>query len=533
MNSAASCHEIVGCPGLYVDAFRGRFAAKTQDPSCSFILTHYHGDHYSGLPRDGRYQGPALIHCTPVTAALLRTVHKVPSMFVREHNYGISFSTTTCGKDARVTFLDANHCPGAAIVFIELTDGTCHLHTGDMRYHEKMKAYPLLKNAAENRNLELLYLDTTYGHPKHEFLAQDDAVDTIASQVHDLLGTKRHEKEATLVLLSCYSIGKEKVLWEASMRSNQLVHVSETKFQMLQCIEKHQEMDVSSRIIERCTLDPSQSDLHVIPMGMAGELWPYFQPKFRECAEYAQNLEKQYQRVVAFLPTGWAVGSNWNKKNAVSTQEIECEGRSITVEIRLVSYSEHSAFSELCSFVEYLRPRKVVPTVFSDAKDCRRIEGLFRNMIDATRAKKQFFKSMSRLPSSRQMDTNNENSDNQKPDAKSPKHVRLASSAAECSYYEVSDVEIVLDTEEDKASNLAKDRKRKHAMASDEASTLVSMGFDNEAAKIALERNDNNVALALDALLSNETDLSEPNLHEAKPKAQSPPITRYFSPKKR
>ena len=70
MNSHASAHEIPGVPNLFIDAFRGKYLAKTTDPSLSFVLTHYHGDHYGSLPRDNGYQGPAKIHCTPTTARL-------------------------------------------------------------------------------------------------------------------------------------------------------------------------------------------------------------------------------------------------------------------------------------------------------------------------------------------------------------------------------------------------------------------------------------------------------------------------------
>jgi DNA cross-link repair 1A protein len=181
MNSSATCHQVEGLPGLYIDAFKGAFLRKTSDASNAFVLTHYHGDHYQSLPRDGKYHGSALIHCTPVTAALLRHVHKVTSQFVVEHEYGIPWtfdlSPSTAKQQAKITFYDANHCPGAAIVAIQLPDGTVHLHTGDMRYHPRMKSYPIIQQAVRNRKLDLLYLDTTYGHPKHTFAPQEEAVD--------------------------------------------------------------------------------------------------------------------------------------------------------------------------------------------------------------------------------------------------------------------------------------------------------------------------------------------------------------------
>jgi len=61
MNATKCCHQIEGCPNLFIDAF-SIFRHKTTNKYCSFILTHYHSDHYHGLPRDGKYVGPALIH---------------------------------------------------------------------------------------------------------------------------------------------------------------------------------------------------------------------------------------------------------------------------------------------------------------------------------------------------------------------------------------------------------------------------------------------------------------------------------------
>ncbi len=56
MNGAKVCHEVEGCPGLYVDAFRGEYLRKTTNPDNVFILSHYHGDHYQALPRDFKVQ---------------------------------------------------------------------------------------------------------------------------------------------------------------------------------------------------------------------------------------------------------------------------------------------------------------------------------------------------------------------------------------------------------------------------------------------------------------------------------------------
>ena len=275
MNQTSKCHQIQGCTGLYIDAFRA-FKNKTRDKNSTFILTHYHSDHYNGLPRGSKkskandtsksssntYTGPALIHCTPVTGALLREIHGIEPEFIVEHPYGHTWThefTRQVMKNgnpnnakhkavAEITFYDANHCPGAAIIYIHILDqDKHHVHTGDMRFNlEKFSTYPLIQQAVQQNKIDLLYLDTTYSKPKHNFLPQDEAIQNISSNVKRLLGGNneilqmkkksffqpRKKKEQveegnpksksestkmqrTLVLLSCYSIGKEKVLWHS------------------------------------------------------------------------------------------------------------------------------------------------------------------------------------------------------------------------------------------------------------------------------------------------------------------------------
>jgi DNA repair metallo-beta-lactamase/UBA/TS-N domain len=457
MNSSIDCHEIEGCPHLFIDAFRGPLLRKTSDSDNTFILTHYHGDHYQSLPRDNKYQGPALIHCTPVTAALLLHVHQVPAQFVREHAYEETWEIDN--SEASVTFYDANHCPGAAIVLLELPDGNHHLHCGDMRYSPQMKEYRHLKRAVENRKIDLVYLDTTYGHPKHDFCPQSEAVDQIATVVERLTNNNKatnSSNNSTLVLLSCYSIGKEKVLWECAHRAQQPIFVSDKKYKMLAACRER---------LDLCTLDASATDIHVIPMGLAGELWPYFQPNYSACRDYAEALEhhnKRYSKVVAFLPTGWANGSNWNKKNAVVTKSMPYKSNQeerIEVEIRLVGYSEHSAFTELVDFVTFLKPRKVIPTVYSDESDRRKIVSQFRNLVDTARAKQKFFASMKRSS----------------PPSAIPKESFKMTAAKKPNSY---------------------------AAESDQLQQLESMGFATSAAERALHQCQGSVDSALEVLLS-------------------------------
>ncbi len=424
MNQLKICHQFEGVDDIYIDAFRA-LKHKTSDIRNAFILTHYHADHYSGLPRGNAYSGPAKIHCTPATANLLREIHDINDKFIVPHEYG----STWIHNRTEVTFYDANHCPGAAIIFakVKLKENSFahHLHTGDMRFHEKFKSYPLLRQAVAERKLDNLYLDTTYAKPKHTFLPQEEAIDTIASQVKDLLHSNNdivnqkkksffqrkvksdEEKlsERNLVLLSCYSIGKEKVLWKSAIDSKQLVYCNNTKLKMLACIHDHKEVDEASGIIEICTDDRQKSDIHVINMSMAGRMHPYFQANFDECALYAHRMNKGYNKVVAFIPTGWADASKYNRENAVAAKTVDLKElldgskingneHKIKVEVRLVAYSEHSSYNELRACVEYMKPKRIIPTVFSGEKDYQAIEKRFRDLVDSQRAKQAFINSI-------------------------------------------------------------------------------------------------------------------------------------------
>ena len=466
MNPVRSCHEISDYPGLYVDAFRS--SKFWQQPEACLILSHYHGDHYGSLPR--QYAGPALIHCTPITAQLLREIHEISSDYVVEHEYGdtweycnknflrnyrnrkdneisdgnLDLDSSNPTQTCQVTFYNAHHCPGAALILMELPSsdeanggrGLVHLHTGDMRFHENMLHYPLLKYAATERRLDTVWLDTTYALAtrKHSFPSQAEAVEDAAHQVQQVLEedvTSQNDQDTskdgtlqnfhgckTLILLCCYNIGKEKILWRVAQRSNRKLYANARKLRMLNvcCQNKtnnvegnpttEQEDDWQQLYSRYCTSNYEETNLHVVPMHMAGNVWPFFQPNYQACAQYAlehgpggDNKECFFDRVVVFCPTGWAAANNWNRNNRIHTCAKTKFPHSTTtstigVEIRLLPYSEHSSLTELKTLVEeHWKPRQIVPTVYKGEAEKRQILNLFA--IDRNRAKQHFLQSLS------------------------------------------------------------------------------------------------------------------------------------------
>jgi hypothetical protein len=371
-----------------------------------------------------------------------------------------------------------------------------------MRYTAEMKEYPRLKQVVQRKALDLVYLDTTYGHPKHDFCSQSEAIDQIGTTVQKALAVS--ESSSTLILLSCYSIGKEKVLWECHRRTGLPICVTLRKLRMLQCCRNDDPQDV----LNMCTLDATKTDIHVVPMGTVGEMWPFFQPNFPACRDYAEKLNhKKYQKVIAFIPTGWAHGSNYNKKNAVVSRSMSYRDSNdqVDVEIRLVGYSEHSAFNELVEFVSFLKPRQVIPTVYSDEADRRKIVNHFRNLVDATRAKQQFFESMKRMePLS---------TDEVVPSSTSGKKIRIDDSLSKECYPQQMD-------------------------RPQDLQSLIAMGFSVFRAQDALKRCDGRLEAAVDLLLSGTPAAKSavaPLSSNASPstlssKASPSTITQFFSP---
>lgn len=145
--------------------------------------------------------------------------------------------------DVQVTFLDANHCPGSAIILFRLKDGKTYLHTGDFRFHRKMLNYaalqPFIPTGHETiddngkivgiRRLDGVYLDTTYCDPKYTFPTQQAAVN------HALeLMDKHWKQEKVLYLFGSYTIGKERLFMEIARKYQQKVCVSKAKMRIIE-----------------------------------------------------------------------------------------------------------------------------------------------------------------------------------------------------------------------------------------------------------------------------------------------------------
>ncbi|XVF71531.1 hypothetical protein PTKIN_Ptkin12aG0045500 [Pterospermum kingtungense] len=351
-----------------IDSFRHSTTTTTTTYSAAYFLSHFHSDHYSGLfPSWSK----GIIFCSHLTSLLLIQTLKIPPQFV----FPLTLNDPVLIDGCEVILIDANHCPGAVqfLFKVPTKNGSFerYVHTGDCRYCNSMKLNSYLNGFV---GCDAIFLDTTYCDPKFVFPAQEESVDYVVSVV-DRIG-KEFEEQRVLFLVATYVVGKEKILIEIAQRCKRKICVDGRKMEILRVLGYGDDGTF--------TEDESESDVHVVGWSVLGETWPYFRPNFERMKEIM--VEKGYEKVVGFVPTGWTYEVKRNKF-AVRSKD--------TFEIHLVPYSEHSNYNELREYVKFLKPKKVIPTVGMDiekldSKHADKLRKHFAGLVDEMANKKDF-----------------------------------------------------------------------------------------------------------------------------------------------
>lgn len=302
---------------ICVDAFN---FAKESDLK-HYVLTHFHADHYVGLVKS--FNKP--IHCSPITARLVKFKFKVAARYIVPHELNEPFYI----NNVRCTFYDANHCPGAVIVLFELPNFMRYLHTGDFRACPEMERIFDLKCAP----IDCCFLDTTFCDATKTFPDQKKVLeDTVSVCRYALERTPR-----TLIVCGSYCIGKERVFMAVAEALNLKVWTSKAKRALFACID---DPKLNALLVDK----QEEAKIHVLPLK---SLWK------RGMHEYLQKHYEHFDAIVALRPSGWEYRRN---KHMVP----EVEGN---IAIYPVPYSEHSSYTDLQRFILWLRPRRIIPTV--------------------------------------------------------------------------------------------------------------------------------------------------------------------------
>lgn len=115
-----------------------------------------------------------------------------------------------------IKLIDANHCPGAALILIRGPLGTV-LHTGDFRFDP----YMITKLGFDPR-IDYLYLDNTFSTTEEDFPPQEEAFEMLKNKIEKL-----HSEQPDLkFFIYCYTLGKEEVFVNLSRYFNTKVMVA-------------------------------------------------------------------------------------------------------------------------------------------------------------------------------------------------------------------------------------------------------------------------------------------------------------------
>eukprot|EP00928_Gymnodinium_smaydae_P031496 TRINITY_DN23095_c0_g4_i1.p1 TRINITY_DN23095_c0_g4~~TRINITY_DN23095_c0_g4_i1.p1 ORF type:complete len:884 (+),score=126.18 TRINITY_DN23095_c0_g4_i1:114-2765(+) len=335
------------------------FQFQRQDV-CHYVLTHFHADHTIGLTR--RFDA-GVIYCTEATAALITELLGVDASRVR----GLRLEEPLEVAGARLTFLDADHCPGSALAALEdVETGRLVLHTGDCRASEGMRA-GLLRWLA-GRRVDDLFLDTTYCNKRWCFPAQE----IVCEWLQDIVRTELARDEKTLFIVGSYQIGKERAVQAVAEAASSAAYVEPRRWRVLQ-LAGWGEATRRTSGEQLWTIDKEGCSVWMVSLGGLGH---------EVLKHFLDSTKGTFTSVVAFRPTGWA----WAPKRMSAEGSAGCRAwcdNDGKTRIYGVPYSEHSSYLELRALAEALKPRRLIPTVNSETLSSKeRLMSHFLNCID-------------------------------------------------------------------------------------------------------------------------------------------------------
>ncbi|KAF9509633.1 hypothetical protein BS47DRAFT_1373465 [Hydnum rufescens UP504] len=352
---------------IAVDAFRyGKIPGVK-----AYLLTHAHSDHYTNLSSNWK-NGP--IYCSETTANLIKYMLRVDPKWV--HPLPLDIPIVIPDTEVTVTLIEANHCPGSVLYLFEgrqtvnAGDSTFkssyigspkifrYLHCGDYRASPRHVLHPAVKG----KNLDLIYMDTTYLDPKHCFPPQKQVIDACAALARrHILGPQSNEDglltqnaERILVVVGTYSIGKERIVKAIAQALCTKVYSDARKRALLLCQD-------DPELHALLTSDPLEGCVHLVPLQHVNS---------DKIGDYLAQFKGAYTRVLGFRPTGWTPDARHHPLIArmqaqtfLSSSLTPMRNSNHKQMLYGVPYSEHSSFFELTCFALSVDWGKIIATV--------------------------------------------------------------------------------------------------------------------------------------------------------------------------
>jgi DNA cross-link repair 1B protein len=274
---------------ILVDDFRHAVGVST------YFLTHLHADHTRGISKNWNN---GVIYCSEVTLRLFNHKFKdlsISSRSLQSLELGVPHALQLSNSmPATVTLVDANHCPGAVMIVIEL-HGRCIVHTGDCRWQPRMAELPSLCG----KRVHTAFLDCTYAKPQFTFPSREEA----AAQVVSL--ARKHAQH--IVYIAVDTLGKEELLVAVAQALNEKIFISLDRFLRMSLCEFSMEVFTTKADAARIrTMDRRQLTQQFI------------------------QSRQQAQACIGIVPTGWSL------QNLKKTSVSEVQSHFYTVSARAI-----------------------------------------------------------------------------------------------------------------------------------------------------------------------------------------------------
>ena len=190
-----------------VDDFAGAGDAARDARVVLFFCTHAHADHLAGLRDDPPWERGRVVASTETARMLIR---RFPSLGKRllafdidpEAGHEIALDAAQT-RSVTVTLIDANHCPGSAMMLVQGPFGN-RLHTGDFRFDP---ALHLPENCGCLSHVHEVYMDTTFLHPSWSIPTKSESTALLVELLRQL-DVARGRK----VFLAVDMLGQEDIL---------------------------------------------------------------------------------------------------------------------------------------------------------------------------------------------------------------------------------------------------------------------------------------------------------------------------------
>lgn len=263
-------------------------------------VSHGHGDHIAHHKN---------ILCTPETARIAGVRLKNPYCIT------LPFFRKKKINDLNITLFPAGHILGSAQLYCESPEGSL-LYTGDFRTKPSRTAESIIY-----KSCDILIMETTFGNPRYRFPSRKEVEEEILSVIRE----KLNQGITPIVLV--YPLGKAQEALHLLSHSRLPVAVD---YSILRFVWAYEKLGVKFGAYEKFLRSDYRNKILLLPV------------TYRK-KRYLENMENKY---MIFL-SGWGMDQKAADRFGVD---------------RVFPYSDHADFDELLTFVDRVRPQKIICT---------------------------------------------------------------------------------------------------------------------------------------------------------------------------